>query len=83
MKKIIWIVFLIFSTFVFSTACSNDEENVPEIGESYLIKDGKIYIESYATKGMIYSPVAENSLPECIQRRFDKRPEEIKTMVFF
>ncbi len=32
---------------------------------------------------MKYSPVAEESLPECLRSRFDKRPEEIKTMVFF
>ncbi len=83
MKKITWIIFLIFSAFVFSTSCSNNEENITESGKSHLIKDGKIYIDSYASKGMTYSPIAEKSLPECIRSRFDKRPEEIKTMVFF
>ncbi len=86
MRNFTWIIFFIFSAFVFSTSCSNNEENIsdiPESGKSYLIKNGKIYIDSYASKGMTYSPIVEKSLPECIQRLLDKRPEEIKTMVFF
>lgn len=83
MKKFTWIIISILSAFLLSTSCSEDKDAIPEFDGSYLIKNGKIYIKSYAEKGMSYAPVPEESLPECILSIFDKHPEEIKAMVVF
>ena len=63
MRKIIWIIAVVFTAVLMAVGCSK-EEPIPEYSGTGLIRNGKVYIHRYAPKGMKYAPVPEEDLPD-------------------